>query len=125
MANIWTLLSQQQVYLIMPVCPPLAPPVYLMTASDVSQYCRPLPRRYCRRIHTVHCLMTIVAAADRHTLYSQLRDHYNTVCVPGTRPVPPLDEWQGVGFFCTHIFCRYSRPVIEWLHAYLGVIWSM
>lgn len=58
------------------------------------------------RVHGVHCLVTVLALAESQVLYSRLRDAYNAGRVPGAPPIPPLKEWQGVGVFCRHIFCR-------------------
>lgn len=42
-------------------------------------------------------------------LYDRLRAAYNPFRPPGSLPVPPLEEWQGVCSFCEDFHCRCVR----------------
>eukprot|EP00752_Nemacystus_decipiens_P005054 g4589.t1 len=59
--------------------------------------------------HTAHVMITALAAMDggkARELYHTLRTSYNSARLPGTVPLPPLEEWQGISRCCEYIYCR-------------------
>ncbi|CAM9689569.1 unnamed protein product [Ectocarpus sp. 6 AP-2014] len=59
--------------------------------------------------HMAHTTLVCLAAigGPRHgAAYDRLRGSYNSFRPSGSRPVPRLDEWQGVDAFCDDFYCR-------------------
>ncbi|CAM9379166.1 unnamed protein product [Ectocarpus fasciculatus] len=65
-------------------------------------------------------------------MYDRLRRSYNSFRPAGARPVPRLDEWQGVDVFCDDVYCRaqdlnaselkaFSASPVESMEACLGM----
>lgn len=50
-------------------------------------------------------------------MYERLRSFYNSFRPADALPVPPFDEWHGVGAFCNYFYCRYvlqlSLPIAD------------
>eukprot|EP00903_Cladosiphon_okamuranus_P015990 g14768.t1 len=66
--------------------------------------------------HAVHVRISALAAIDdcrAQELYRRLRAAYNSHRLPGTAPVPPLEEWQGVSGCCDEFYCRTMEPLIS------------
>lgn len=64
-----------------------------------------------RSTHWVHIASAALAALDAsgaRELYDTLRAAYNPFRPPGSPPVPPLEEWQGVSAICEDTYCRYA-----------------
>ncbi|CAM9755098.1 unnamed protein product [Ectocarpus fasciculatus] len=53
-------------------------------------------------------LVSLAAIGDYRAqpMYDRLRGSYNSFRPSGSRPVPRLDEWQGVDAFCDDVYCR-------------------
>lgn len=69
------------------------------------------------RAHAAHLLITALTAMEgckARELYHTLRTAYN---LPGTVPLPPLDEWHGISDFCEYFYCRYAGALLlGWLY---------
>eukprot|EP00903_Cladosiphon_okamuranus_P015992 g14770.t1 len=68
-----------------------------------------------RWAHIAHVLLGALAAMDGPRaveLYSKLRAIYNRSRLPGSVPVPPLEEWSGISSFCQEFHCRTLESFI-------------
>eukprot|EP00752_Nemacystus_decipiens_P010138 g9034.t1 len=66
--------------------------------------------------HIAHALSAALAALvglRSEELYARLRAVSNPARRPGSPPLPPLEEWQGVSSFCEDMHCRSLEGVIE------------
>lgn len=55
-------------------------------------------------------LMANLAVIDdprARVIYDKLSAAYNSAIRPGSRPIPPFEEWQGVSSFCDNFYCRW------------------
>ncbi|CAM9219819.1 unnamed protein product [Ectocarpus sp. 4 AP-2014] len=65
--------------------------------------------------HVAHIMLTALAAigdSRARGMYDRLRRAYNSTCLSGSTPIPPLEEWQGVSSFCDTFYCRTMELLI-------------
>lgn len=80
------------------------------TSSLSNALCLPLPPAFHERCHLAHMMLVSLAAIGdprAQAMYDRLRGFYNSCRPSGSRLVPPLEEWHGVGAFCDDVYCRY------------------
>ncbi|CAN0029861.1 unnamed protein product [Ectocarpus fasciculatus] len=75
--------------------------------------------------HKAHVVLSCLAAIDdprARAMYDRLRGSYNSFRPAGSSPVPPLEEWHGVGAFCDNVFCRATDGLTasEYMKAFSG-----
>lgn len=70
---------------------------------------RPVPTLL-RRVHGVHCITLLLAAAEQRESYRELRDAFNSVRQHDTPPIPPMEERLG-SFNCDSFLCRLVDTV--------------
>lgn len=61
------------------------------------------------RLHIAHINTAALASIDdprARGLYKRLRAAYNPARLPGSNPIPPLEEWQGMAAICSNTNCR-------------------
>ncbi|CAM9849229.1 unnamed protein product, partial [Ectocarpus fasciculatus] len=60
----------------------------------------------CHLVHMVLVSLAEIGDCRAQAMYDRLRGSYNSFRPAGSRPVPRLDEWQGVDVFCDDVYCR-------------------
>ncbi|CBN75396.1 expressed unknown protein [Ectocarpus siliculosus] len=60
----------------------------------------------CHLAHIALVSLAAVGGSRAQTMYDRLRGSYNSCRPAGSRPVPPLEEWDRVDAFCDDSFCR-------------------
>ncbi|CAM9421108.1 unnamed protein product [Ectocarpus sp. 12 AP-2014] len=99
----------------------------LHAALDRTGRCVEVCERYpglCRSTvgcHLAHIALVSLAAVGgsrAQAVYDRLRGSYNSFRPAGSRPVPPLEEWDGVDTFCDDSFCRAMGLVSGKLKAF-------
>ncbi|CAM9492008.1 unnamed protein product [Ectocarpus fasciculatus] len=71
--------------------------------------------------HLAHMMLVSLAAIgdpSAQAMYERLRGSYNSCRPSGSRPVPPLEEWQGVDAFCDDLYCRAIELVARKLKTF-------
>ncbi|CAM9299056.1 unnamed protein product [Ectocarpus sp. 8 AP-2014] len=65
--------------------------------------------------HKAHMMLVCLAAigdSGARAMYDRLRGSYNSFRPAGSLPVPPLEEWQGLGAFCDDFYCRAMEGLV-------------
>ncbi|CAM9597989.1 unnamed protein product [Ectocarpus sp. 13 AM-2016] len=65
--------------------------------------------------HKAHMMLVCLAAigdSSARAMYDRLRGSYNSFRPSVSRPVPPLEEWQGLGAFCDDFYCRAMEGLV-------------
>ncbi|CAN0351208.1 unnamed protein product [Ectocarpus sp. 6 AP-2014] len=60
----------------------------------------------CHLAHIALVSLAAIGGSRAQTMYDRLRGSYNSCRPAGSRPVPPLEEWDRVDAFCDDSFCR-------------------
>ncbi|CAN0123290.1 unnamed protein product [Ectocarpus sp. 6 AP-2014] len=69
--------------------------------------------------HNAHIVLVCLAAISdprARAMYDGLRGTYNSFRPAGSLPVPPLEEWHGVGVFCDDCYCRATEQLVASEH---------
>ncbi|CAM9689429.1 unnamed protein product [Ectocarpus sp. 6 AP-2014] len=72
----------------------------------------------CHLAHMVLVSLAAIGGSRAQAMYDRLRGSYNALRPSGWRPVPPLEEWDGVGAFCDDSYCRAMDLVASKLAAF-------
>ncbi|CAM9481431.1 unnamed protein product, partial [Ectocarpus fasciculatus] len=86
----------------------------------------------CHLAHMVLISLAAIGDCRAQPMYNRLRECYNSFRPSGSRPVPPLDEWQAVDAFCEEVYCRahdlgasklkaFSASPVESMEACVGM----
>ncbi|CAM9169205.1 unnamed protein product [Ectocarpus sp. 8 AP-2014] len=72
----------------------------------------------CHLAHMVLVSLAAIGGSRAQAMYDRLRGSYNGFSPSGSRAVPPLQEWDGVGAFCDDSYCRAMDLVASKLEAF-------
>ncbi|CAN0406817.1 unnamed protein product, partial [Ectocarpus sp. 8 AP-2014] len=72
----------------------------------------------CHLAHIALASLAAVGGSRAQAMYDRMRGSYNSFRPAGSRPVPPLEEWNGVDAFCDDSFCRAMDLVSGKLKAF-------
>ncbi|CAN0090205.1 unnamed protein product [Ectocarpus sp. 4 AP-2014] len=65
--------------------------------------------------HKAHMMLVCLAGiggSSARAMYDRLRGSYNSFRPSASRPVPPLEEWRGLGAFCDDFYCRAMEGLV-------------
>ncbi|CAM9901202.1 unnamed protein product [Ectocarpus fasciculatus] len=68
------------------------------------------------KAHMVLVCLAVISDSRAQSMYDRLRGCYNSFLPVGSLPVPPLEEWQGVGAFCDDFYCRAAEDLVASKH---------
>ncbi|CAM9899503.1 unnamed protein product [Ectocarpus fasciculatus] len=69
--------------------------------------------------HKAHFVLVCLAAikdSRARAMYERLRRSYNSFRPADALPVPPFEEWHGVGTFCDYFYCRAIEGLVASEH---------
>ncbi|CAN0077464.1 unnamed protein product [Ectocarpus sp. 12 AP-2014] len=68
--------------------------------------------RWCHIAHAMLAALAAVDGSEARRLYDRLRVAYNAARPPELRPVPALEDWQGIPSICEDFLCRTIEALI-------------
>ncbi|CAN0185752.1 unnamed protein product [Scytosiphon promiscuus] len=69
--------------------------------------------------HLSHMILAALAGIDdsrARGMYDRLRRTHNLYGPPHSLPIPPLDEWEGIGAICSNLNCRVMEDLMKSKH---------